>query len=52
MVWYAKLSVCLMFVPSAAALGADWVAAIGVRWEEETRALLYSSGWLGVVLQR
>lgn len=29
--YYTNLSVCLMFVPAAAALGADWVATTGVR---------------------
>lgn len=51
----AKLRVCLMFVPRAAALGADWVAAIGVRWEvsgEETRALLLMLLWRGLAIVR
>lgn len=44
-----------MFVPTAAALGADWVAAIGVRWEEsgeETRALLLMLLWRGLAIVR
>jgi hypothetical protein len=47
-IYCAHPSLYSMFVPRAAALGADWVAVTGVRWEqpgEETRASRLMLPW-------